>query len=67
MGPLDAETARVSLVYLVVVVVGLSMWVVLLFPGRYERYLLSPATLLLVLVAWLALTFGLVLGKRLGV
>jgi hypothetical protein len=67
MGPLDAETVRASLLYLVLMMLGLPMWVVILFPGRYEQYLLSPATLMLALFGWLALTLGLLLGKQLGV
>jgi hypothetical protein len=67
MGPLDADTVRASLLYLVVIALSLPLWVVLLFPGRYEEYLLSPALVVLIVFGWLAVALGFVIGNYLGV
>lgn len=67
MGPLDADTVRASLLYLVVIALSLPLWVVLLFPDRYEQYLLSPALVVLIVFGWLAVTLGFVIGNYLGV
>lgn len=61
----SGETARASLFFLVVTAIGLPAWVVVLFPGRIEEHLLSPVTWGLVVLAWLFLTGGLLVGKRL--
>jgi hypothetical protein len=64
MGPLNHETIRGSLFFLVLTAVGLPVWVVLLFPTRYEEYLWGPVMWAMVIFGWLLLTTGLVIGKR---
>lgn len=64
MALLSRGTVRASLAFFLYTAVGLPVWVVLLFPTRADRYLLSPVTWLLVAGTWLLLTVSFSVAKR---
>ena len=53
MDAFDNRTVRASLFFFVIVVIGLPMWVLLLFPTQIEEYLISPVLWGFVIGTWL--------------